>query len=166
VKGDDNMIKKIEDLPNIMYFGTSLLLPELKGKIYLTPYMGIASLFIHDRKLFKEYSSTRGYIEWNWSNDKLQNPLNSIHIIHNVKEYQHTMSGRVKGYIYKIDVTDIKEKLNLVPYTKDPDREVTYDENQLVKIIDIVPHTIKWYANFSQEYADNFGYGSLRKGES
>jgi len=35
-----------ENLPDIMYFGASKQIRELKGKIFLIPHIGIASCFI------------------------------------------------------------------------------------------------------------------------
>lgn len=35
-----------QKLPNIMYFGASKQFHELNGRVFLTPYIGIASLFI------------------------------------------------------------------------------------------------------------------------
>ena len=93
------------ELPNIMYFGSSKQIHELKNRVFLTPYIGIASLFIIDNSdLFpKGYSIScnLGYRQWNYSNDLLAEPLKMVNVRHNIVAFENeTFKGKSSGYIH------------------------------------------------------------------
>ena len=147
--------------PNIMYFGSSKELNELKHRVFLTPHIGIASLFIVDRSDLpiqcREYSFNIGYRQWNYPNEKLQRPLHRINMIHNIKDLSdQVFTGQSKGFIYTIDTANIKQKLSLYA-TNDPDREVIYTGEKSLKIIDRIPHALSWDFAFEMEQIKKHG---------
>lgn len=144
-------------VPNILYFGSDKKITELKGKVFLTPYIGIASMFVTRGIKIKSlhgYYYNRGYKEWSLQNNKLCEPLNTVHITHNLKEITTIESGTAEGFIYSIDATNIKNKLSLY-LTNDSTREVVYNSSVPLKIIKVVPHKIKWTCQFDIENYNN-----------
>lgn len=154
-------------LPNIMYFGASKEYKELKGQVFLTPYLGIASLFIIDTSdLFpKGYDvmCNLDYEEWYYDKRLLLNPLINTTVTHNISEWKNEIfTGHYSGYIHVIDISHIKDKIALYN-TNDPEREVVYNGDISLKIIDVIPHTINWSFKYS---IDNFiknGFGKIIK---
>lgn len=150
-----------------MYFGASKKFPELKGRVFLTPHIGIASLFlINTSDLFPRGYRTRcniGYMQWNYSNDLLQEPLRMVNVTHNIADFKNkTFTGISSGYIHAIDISNVKDKLSLFD-TNDPDREVIYNGEQPLTIIKYIPHTVYWDFNFSQENVEKYGIGLAEK---
>lgn len=144
-----------------MYFGSPNEIKELKKRVFLTPHMGIASLFIINKEELpmesKGYNFNIGYRQWMFPNEKLQKPLSNVNMIHNIRELSdRVLTGQSKGYIYTIDVNDIKEKLSLF-VTNDPDREVIYNGEKTLKIIDCITHTLNWDFVFDQEEENKHG---------
>ncbi len=151
------------DLPDIMYFGSSKPINELKGRVFLTPHIGIASLFIIDiGDLFPKGYRTRcnlSYRQWNMPNDMLTEPLNMVNIVHNIVFYENKIfKGQSSGYIHAIDITNVKDKLTLFT-TNDPDREVVYSGEEPLTIISITPHTLLWELAFHASEARKHGVG-------
>jgi len=149
-----------DNLPNIMYFGSDKLLSELRGKIFLTPHIGIASLFIQNTssiKLLRGCSCNIEYMEWDYPNEKLQHPLELVSMTHSLKEITEIEEGISNGYIYKIDISKIKDKLSLF-ITNDPDREVIYWENKPLNILEVISHTIRWKCQYDKNNAIRHGY--------
>ncbi|MCL2014916.1 MAG: hypothetical protein FWG68_01550 [Defluviitaleaceae bacterium] len=156
------------ELPNIMYFGASKQIIELKGSVFLTPHIGIASLFIIDidNGLFPvgyETNCNIGYRQWNWSNDLLAEPLKIVNVTHNIPTLEDkSFKGLSSGYIHVVDISNVKDKLSLFA-TNDPDREVIYNGEEPLTIIKFIPHTLNWDFNFCQEDLKRHGVGTAKK---
>ena len=157
-------------LPDIMYFGASKQISELKNRVFLTPHIGIASLFIIDTndlcgtfpKGYKT-SCNISYRQWDFSNDLLAEPLKMINAYHNITAFENEYAtGRSSGYIHVADISNVKDKLSLF-VTNNPDREVIYNGDEPLPIIKIIPHTVKWDFSFSQEDVKMHGVGTAEK---
>jgi hypothetical protein len=154
-------------LPNTMYFGASKQMSELKGEVFLTPHPGIASLFVVDvDDLFPKGYAVRcnlSYAQWFYANDLLTKPLKEINVLHNVPEFEGMVfTGQSSGYIHKIDISKIKDKLSLFE-TEDADREVVYHGDEPLEILEYIPCTICWDFTFSAEEIKKHGLGSAVK---
>lgn len=155
----------LKNLPDKMYFGTP---HKITGKtisarsprgLFLTPYMGIASMFIIDlskeldiylndilRKNHRElisHSCNIEYDEWNLDSKELISPLAKTHLSHNLSEFNEVKDGTATGYIYEIDVSKIKNQLQTY-VTDNPDREVIYKGDDKLPITGVTQHTINW----------------------
>ncbi len=158
---------KYNELPDTMYFGSAKQILELKNKVFLTPHIGIASLFIiDDRDLFpKGYNCNCNisYRQWNYSNNLLAKSLKTINVLHNIAAFENkTFEGQSSGYIHVVDISKVKDKLSLF-VTNDPDREVIYNGEEPLIIIKYIPHTVQWDFNFSQDDVKQFGVGTAEK---
>ena len=51
------------------------------------------------------------------------------------------------GYIYKLDVSGIKEELKLY-VTEDADRELVYSGKEKIPVVEKIPHTIQWELSY------------------
>jgi hypothetical protein len=156
-----------KELPNIMYFGSSKKIGELKNKVFLTPLIGIASLFvICDNDLFpKGYNvnCNLGYQQWSFSNNLLTEPLKIVNVLHNIVAFENeTFEGQSSGYIHVIDINNVKDKLSLF-VTNDPDREVIYNGEEPLTIIKIIPHTVQWNFSFNENEVNSHGVGTAEK---
>ena len=112
------------ELPDTMYFGSSKQMKELKGKVFLTPHIGIASLFVIDTDdLFPtgySISCNLGYRQWAFSDDLLTKPLKMVNVTHNIVDFgARVFEGESSGYIHTIDISDAKDQLSLFT-TNDP----------------------------------------------
>lgn len=111
-------IEKINDFPfDKVYFGSPNKLPstmELDGPMFITPYLGIASIFSVRPQNLQKYGVPKGvrcnrdYDEWNRSlkDTVLQKSLTELHVRiqgENIKIKPTT--ELVSGYLYTIDVT-------------------------------------------------------------
>lgn len=162
----------LTNIPDKLYFASPI---ELKDSIhvttdrglFLTPYIGIASLFVIDRKsVMRQYfknalnlngsvnissNYTIGYDEWDLPDDKLNSPLDMCHIKHNIPNIQKVVNGTSTGYIHEIDVTYVKDQLQLY-LTKDANRELIYKGSIPLKITKVISHTINWEIRYDNEY--------------
>ena len=144
--------KKVNNVPfDIMYFGSNIDFGNESIKLdhnelFLTPYIGLASIFITDRKEYfkplpkdRPHNTNIGYDEWGLSPAELQKPLKEVHVslddIPNVTPFEFDYTG----YIYAIDVSQYKNNL----YQKD---WMTSDREFILKDINPVPikEKIKW----------------------
>lgn len=169
----------MEDIPNIMYFSSPTKVTELKGRVFLTPYIGISSIFTIDRfNVLKDYArkmlvskqvflnANIGYDEWGLPNSKLLKPLSLVHMTHNIKDLPGVAKGTSTGYIYTVDISDIdKDQLSMF-VTMDPDREIIYKGNKPLKIIHVQEHTANWELRFDPENMARHGVGSVKIAES
>jgi len=157
-------------LPDTMYFGASKQMSELKGKVFLTPYIGIASLFVIDKNdLFAQFpkgyrrSCNISYRQWNYSNDLLSMPLKMVNATHNITEHKNeTFEGQSSGYIHVIDITGVKDKLSLFT-TNDQDREVIYNGDEPLVIMERIPITVQWDFKFSEADVKIYGAAIVEK---
>ena len=153
------------ELPDIMYFGAAKKINELKDRVFLTPHIGIASLFIIDGLFPKGYriNCNIGYRQWNCSNDLLTEPLKKVNVTHNIPDFENeTFEGQSSGYIHVINISKVKDKLSLF-VTNNPDREVIYNGEEPLIIVKYIPHTVQWDFNFSQDDVKQFGIGTAEK---
>lgn len=166
----------MKTLPKIMFFGSKNKHTTVKNdKVFLTPYMGIASIFIVDisKELAEEFKKETGAYptklscnsstkEWNeMEGPDLVRPLKKIHIYHNIKSLAgKTITGTSKGFIHCIDISGIRDELKLYT-TKDPDREVYYDGGKSLKPIEIIAVRVKWEMTYSEEKAKAHGEGFI-----
>ena len=159
------------ELPDIMYFGASNPKSELKDTVFLTPHMGIASLFVIDvDDLFPEgyaVNCNLSYRQWHFPNHMLMKPLDEVNVLHNIPAFEHTvLSGVSNGYIHTIDIRKHKEKLTLFE-TNDPDREVVYHGGEPLTILACTPCTVRWDFSFSPAEVKKHGAGSaIKEGSS
>lgn len=154
-------------LPDIMYFGASKQIIELKNKVFLTPHIGIASLFIINvDDLFPkgyEINCNLGYRQWSYSNDLLTEPLKKVNVIHNIMDFENKIfEGQSNGYIHVIDISKVKDKLSLF-VTNDPDREIIYNGKESLTVVKCIPHNVKWDFSFSQDEVEKHGMGIAKK---
>ena len=173
----ENVDYSMNNLPDKMYFGSKNKLTQLKEeKLFLSPYIGIASIFIVDRnniirEMMKEqlgeypkhYTGNIGYKEWDsLSNDELKEPLKFVHMTHNYIDLKGKKTGESKGYIYEIDISNIKDKLKLF-VTKNANREVIYTGKEPLIPNRIIHHTIKWSIEFDEDNYNKHGKGIFEK---
>ena len=117
-----------------------------KGGIFLTPYPGVASIFIVDKTDVQQgipykYFGT-GYKEWGYPKEELAEPLKNVRITHNDLELPPG-KGISSGFLYKVDVSDIKEQLERVNKTKDEPRERVYRGKPL-PYVEKTPIELTW----------------------
>lgn len=166
-----------ETLPNELYFSSPFKVKELKGQVFMSPYAGISSIFIVDRfNIFKDCAAKElghsvkknsvniGYREWSYEVEDLQQPLKTVHMNHNVPQVTGTYTGSSSGYIYKVDISEVRDKLHRHG-NHALDREVIYKGDKPLKILEIKPHTIKWELVFSEDNAKHAGEGYVESGE-
>jgi len=157
-------------LPDTMYFGASKRVDVLKGKVFLTPHIGIASLFIVDEDdLFAQlpkgydYMCNLSYRQWNLPNEALASPLKTLNVLHNIAELDGQIyTGQSGGYIHVVDISDkgAKDKLSL--FTSDnPDREMIYSGDASLPILECIPHTCQWDFAFCRDNAKEHGFGKM-----
>lgn len=161
----------MKNLPDVMYFSSPRQLSELKGRVFLSPYAGISSIFIIDRadvmrEYFRKYNDGKlnrfsycntGYKEWGLPDSELTSPLNRVHITQNVPRFQEVENGESSGYIYEIDISGTKDKLELFNMNPNSNREVIYNGSEPLKINRVTPHTLKWEIKFGPENAKKHG---------
>ena len=167
----------MDTLPDIMYYSSRNPHDELignNGKLFLSPYIGISSIFMIDNmenmakyikdktgSLPKSMSFNTSYDEWNLDNESLNEPLKMVHINHNIPTLKDDVfTGVSSGYIHVVDISSIKDQLSLF-ITNDPDREVIYTGNEPLKPIKIIPHTLNWEMRFSKENLIKHGPGFI-----
>lgn len=169
----------MQSLPNVLYFASKEKKEKLSGKkLFLTPYKGIASLFIASeymneslRKWVKNktgksrprISCNISYDEWSYDNYKVNRPLSVIHANHNIPEITDTISGTASGYIHSVDVSKVKDKLKVFS-TNDPNREVVYSGEDLVPV-DVIQHNVKWELKFSKENMEHSFKGTYESSD-
>lgn len=161
-------------IPDIMYFSspqdidTEYLSADITGQVFMSPWIGISSLFIIDRfrdagayfrKILSEHNLQLlsshyniDYDEWLLSDALLDRPLKEAHLRHNIEAFQHVPPLRSvsSGYIYKLDVSGIKEELELY-VTEDADRELVYTGKERIPVIEKIPHTIQWELSYGEQ---------------
>lgn len=165
------------EYPDIMYFASPNKLQKLNKKVFLTPYIGLASIFCIEKgvmfeKIEKAATKTNTwdwwkyrninieYDEWTESVDKLQKPLDHVNCTHNFSEWAvgHPIEGSSFGYIYKIDVSKVKDKLHKFEKSPTPDnREYIYIGDEPLSIIEIIPHKIHWSISYDPENEERHG---------
>ena len=162
-------------IPDSMYFSspkdieTEYLSAEVTGRVFMSPWIGISSLFIIDRHrevqdYFRKILLSRrmellscnyniDYDEWEIQEpDRLGCPFREAHLRHNVEAFAHVqpLQSLSSGFIYKLDVSGIKEELQLY-VTQDADRELVYTGKEKIPIIDKIPHTIHWELSYRED---------------
>ncbi len=149
------------NVPNVLYFGSARRHDQLSGRVFLTPYKGIASLFCLDVDVLAPY--IEGYLcnldypAWYWPNEKLQNPLPHVQIVHNIAENAGMRgTGTAKGYIHAVNVRPVKHLLTLFA-TNDPDREVIYEGAEPLDILSAPPHEFTWEISFDPAALERHG---------
>lgn len=102
---------------DFVYFGSPIKHEgsiEINRPLFVTPYLGIASIFI-DRRNRKALGIPPGsacfhYDEWGLPFEELMKPLDTVHMtvegIPNIPEHSVTLTG----YIHRIDVRKLKEQ--------------------------------------------------------
>lgn len=169
----------MDNLPNILYFSSPVKVNELKGKVFLTPHIGISSIFIVDRfNILRNYASkilavkqlsinaNIEYDEWRYPNHKLMKPLSLIHMTHNIKDLPGIATGTSSGYIYTVDISNISKTQLSMFVTMDPDREIIYNGDVPLKIINVQEHTANWELRFDPGNAASHGVGTVKVMES
>lgn len=164
----------LDTLPKIMYYGSRNRHPTVQNeKVFLTPYKGIASIFMIDTmkaiaeayekktgKVPERISCNTGYREWtNMEGPDLVKPLKMVHIVHNIPDLTEVITGKSTGYIHCIDISDIRDELKTFDATNDPDREVIYAGGKPLKPVEIIEHTVKWEMRYDPEKEKHSGRG-------
>lgn len=111
--------------------------------LFVTPYIGIASIFTTDKRRYNtpRGSYNIGYEEWLKPVDELYKPLNEIHVIIEGDPDHPTEQFESHGYIYEIDVNDIKDSIFRYPWM-DPEREFLICGLDYVKYSKKIPHSM------------------------
>ena len=159
-----------ERLPDIMYFGASKQISELKGEVFLTPHIGIASCFVIDvDDLFGQfpkgydYKCNISYRQWDYPNEELQEPLGVVNVTHNIEELEgEVFEGESRGYIHVVDISSVKDKLSLFT-TNNQDREVIYRGDEPLIVIECIPCVVKWDFGFSKADVEIHGVGIIKR---
>jgi hypothetical protein len=164
---EGEMMLNNHSLPDTMYFGSPKRISELKNKVFLTPYMGIASMFIIDKEnLFpKGYqtSCNLSYRQWHSLNNLLLEPLKMVNIVHNITAFENDVfEGQSTGYIYVVDITDVKDRLTVF-VTNNPDREVIYNGEEPLIITKHILHTLRWDLSYNSDEVKKHGVGVAQK---
>lgn len=156
-------------LPDVMYFSSPT---EIKSKtigsksprgLFLSPYIGISSIFIIDRhKIMKEYfenilsqnnrevyrsNYNIEYDEWNLPDQQLTHPLSKVHMHHNIPNFKEIRTGTASGFIYAIDVSSVKGELEVFS-SNDANREVIYKGTARLPIKKVIEHTIEYEISY------------------
>lgn len=180
----------LSNIPDILYHSspikidTKTISVESERGLFLSPYIGISSIFLIDRhkearKYFSDILAEEDkviigsslnlcYDEWFLPDDKLLTPLKKVHIHHNVPDITEIKTGKSTGYIYLIDVSEIKNELKLFT-TNDANREVIYTGNKELPIKEVIQHTIDWeisykpdpYGRIGKIYSKHFTESSI-----
>ena len=169
----------LNNLPDILYFSspTKLNSKTISAKaprgLFMSPYIGISSMFIFDRKIvsnhFNEILNKNNkelikvtfnisFNEWNLPDNQLNKPLQKIHVHHNIPEFREIKTGVSKGFIYAIDVSSIKNELQLFT-TEDANREVVYKGSNKLPIKQVIEHQIQWEISYKED--PNHGRGTF-----
>ena len=108
------------------------------------------------------------YDEWWLEDSELGRPLKEAHMRHNIEAFAHVPPLRSvsSGYIYKLDVSGIKEELKLY-VTEDADRELVYTGKEKIPVIEKIPHTIRWELSYggNQSWPGKVSARDLASGE-
>ena len=148
-------VTKIENFPfDKAYFGSPNKLPstmKLDGPIFITPYIGCASIFAVRPQHLQKYGVPRGvsinraYKEWdiNLKDTLLQEPLKELHVIlQGAPDIKESVEN-VSGYIYTVDITpDIRNHI----YQSDKmnkDMEFCIDKLDTIDFSNIQEVTVK-----------------------
>lgn len=156
----------IKSLPDQLYFSSP---NEIKGKtigaksprgLFLSPYIGISSIFIIDRhRIVKDYFNeilsknnrevyrsnyNIEYAEWDLPDNQLTHPLSKVHLFHNVPNFNEIRTGTATGYIYAIDVSSVKDELEVFGPTNNPNREIIYKGSERLPIKKVIEHTLQY----------------------
>ena len=167
----------MDTLPDKMYFSSRNkheILVGRNGRLFLSPYIGISSMFLIDtqkilidlmtKHLGKNpihYSGNISYKEWEYDeNIDLTKPLDFVHITHNFPDLKEIMSGESSGYIHEVDISNIKDQLTLF-ITNNPNREVIYTGDEPLIPSKIIHHNLHWTIEFDQKNADMHGIGKF-----
>lgn len=148
--------------PNVMYFSSPKRINSLKGRVFLSPYVGISSIFCIDRKQVltivsgsskPQYTNINlEYDEWKYPKDKLSEPFDIVHITHNNKDWTKPCKGSSSGYIHIVNVSRVKDKLQTVSTNSDNnDLEYMYIGEEALPIMKVVPYNIKWEIRYDKE---------------
>lgn len=162
----------IASLPDRLYFASpnkieGSITPMTDRGLFMTPFQGIASLFIIDRhRIMKDYirdsiaplicignQYNLEYSEWKLENDILITPLTSAHINHNIPCLTNIIEGESIGYIHEIDISSIKDELQYF-VSKDANREVIYKGNKSLPITNIIEHKIHYNLGYEKDEWD------------
>lgn len=184
------MEKTAIQIPDITYFSsptdikTEYISAEVTGQVFMSPWIGISSLFVIDifrdaeayfRKILLEQklellSSNYNidYDEWWVDDSELSRPLKEAHLRHNIEAFAHVppLQAVSSGFIYKLDVTGIKKELKLY-VTQDVDRELVYTGKEKIPVKEKIPHTIRWELSYggNQSWPGKVSARDLESGE-
>lgn len=123
-----------------------------KKKVYfVTPYMGVASIFAaHDAFVHKLnemglHSFNSAYDEWNAPAKDLKEPLHTVHV--KIRSYEGKTFKKFEikgtGYIFAIDISNLKDNIYVYPWmTKS--REVLIANKQTVPVKECYPIEVKY----------------------
>lgn len=164
-------------IPDMMYFSSpqdieaEYISAEKTGQVFMSPWIGISSLFIIDRfrdagAYFRKILSENNlqllsshynidYDEWWLSDTLLDSPLKTAHLRHNIEAFQHVppLCSVSSGYVCKLDVSGIKEELKLY-VTQDANRELVYTGKERIPVVEKIPHTIQWELSYGGEQSE------------
>ena len=115
---DENGLIKVKNIPSdMMYFGSfkdfgNNMLKLSKPRLFVTPYMGIASIFTVDRSRYNippGESVNLAYDEWN--SDDNEEPFEEIHtIVEGIPDFPER-SFESTGWIYGVDISKYKDNI-------------------------------------------------------
>ena len=173
INKDHAVVPDTDFIPDKLYFsspskitGNKLYAVTCRG-IFMSPYIGLSSMFIIDRSKELRAIATRIYekegkrivgSDYNIEYDgfykdpnKLSKPLKMVRMYHNVPEIQGTYNGISHGYIYEVDVSEVKDQLALPFNGENGIREVLYVGNEPLTILRCIPHDIRWNLSYRKQ---------------
>lgn len=164
---------ELDNIPDTMYFSSPNQLQEIKGKVFMSPYIGISSIFLINRPqivrdcMQSYYKQDIGnvrynleYKEWGLSDDDLRSPLDVVHITHNISGVTESFSGSSSGYIYELNISGLKKQIGLF-MDKSANREVVYQSDEPIPIVKVIPHTTNWKLSYDDENVSRHGNGYI-----
>lgn len=151
---------KINNFPfDTIYFGSSYKISKNKTfkpkskMLFVSPYIGIASLFVVNHELYSD-NSPEGFEITNIDRHEYHTPINKLksqdkfeYIHATVRGGGHSAPGSIsfnppKGYIYSIDVSKYKDKIYCYPqHEKEGKMFLICDDN--IRFDDRLEHTVK-----------------------
>lgn len=141
---ENGLIKVNNFEPDTVYFGSDKDFGEnyLKlsnPELFVTPYVGLASIFTTDRRL---YNLPRGHYNLaytEWSSPALDRTFDDIHVFVEGCPNLPDRHFEADGYIYEIDVSDLKDHIYRKQWM-DKDKECLICGLDMIKIKKRIPH--------------------------
>ena len=111
------------------------------------------AILARNKKKLVDSKYNLGYQEWFSSSGELIQPLKTVHMFHNIPSFTEKGAGSSSGFIYEIDISEVKDQLEEF-VTKNADREVVYRGTSKLPILRKIPWEVNWTLTYSPKYAN------------